>query len=113
MKYLVRNEKILGRNLLVLNKRLKEIATSGESASEKDFSDLRGAVAELSKDVSSNRAALSELWEDVSGIKEKSATKETVHEIKYLLESINPLEFTTMKDVEAAIDKRLLKHGKK
>lgn len=112
IKYLVRNEKILGRNLLVLNKKVKGLQ-SGEGI-EIDLSSVENELGEISKKVSSNADAIAELQSDVENIKDNYAKAEDVAEIKYVIDSINPLEFVSVKDVKDLMaDKTVAKHNKK
>jgi len=109
MKYLVRNEKVLGRNLLVLNKRLKQlesgkIAVGGEGASSPE---MAGELKELTAQIQRNTAAIEELRSAVSEIQAIYAKSEDVKEMKFVIDSINPLEFVTYKDVEELIDEKL------
>lgn len=118
LKYIVRNEKILGRNLIVLNRKVRELAAGGISgaggASGKEVADLQNEVARLSQELSSISASHADMQDLLNRVKEKSATAESVQEIKYLLDSINPVEFVTAKDVEEIVEKKLgKKSGKK
>ncbi|MFH1224894.1 MAG: hypothetical protein V1676_03745 [Candidatus Diapherotrites archaeon] len=118
LKYIVRNEKILGRNLIVLNRKVRELVAGGISgaagASGKEVADLQNEVARLSQEVSSISASHADMQDLLNRVKDKSATAESVQEIKYLLDSINPVEFVTAKDVEEIVEKKLgKKTGKK
>jgi len=107
MKYLVRNEKILGRNLLVLNKKIKAIESgtsigSGEGAGIglSQLEEINAKLEELTK-------LTTELKADIDDIKNTYAKDELVKEIKYVIDSINPLEFTTFKDVEKIVEEKI------
>ncbi len=103
MKYLIRNEKILGRNLLVINKKLKDVqelksqgAGADTTAFERSLSDITARLDELSE-----KMAMVE--SEVDNIKQNYAKSEQVSEIKYVINSINPLEFATLKDVQEIV----------
>ena len=108
MKYVVRNEKILGRNLIVLNKKLKRIDEKMESGTLGGMSseDLAGLNKNLKK--MNERLALIEA--QLSEIRETYAMSEQLQELKYVIDSINPLEFVTLDQVNKLIDE---KTGKK
>ncbi len=103
IKYIVRNEKILGRNLIVLNKKIKAledkivlnpVAEEGSSiASSEEMQKLQQKISLL-------EAQLDEL-----GF--QSAKKEELKELKYVIDSINPLEFATLSQVKELIDKKM------
>ena len=96
---MVRYEKILGRNLVVLNKKIKELqdAKQGESALSPA---MDSELAEISKRLAQNGDAIARLQSDADYIKQNYAKAEEVSEIKYVIDSINPMEFVTVKDVQ-------------
>lgn len=102
IKYLVRNEKILGRNLVVLNKKIRtleeKILNSAQGPQENGSSSAE--VVGLKQQI----ALLSAQLEDVMG---RLASKEELKELKYVINSINPLEFATLSQVRDLIDKRM------
>ena len=104
INYIVRNEKILGRNILVLNKKLREleqgkIAPPGEAASSKELLQLKDLAEQ-------NSAQVSELYSAVERLRESSVKEEQFKELKYVIDSINPLEFVTYKDIDRLIDEK-------
>ena len=99
IKYIVRNEKILGRNLIVLNKKIKTLDEKIALNPQGTGSEVNSAgVESLKKQV----ALLEAQVEDLQG---RLATKEEVKELKYVIDSINPLEFATLSQVKDMIDK--------
>ncbi|MDD5163861.1 MAG: hypothetical protein PHD95_06695 [Candidatus ainarchaeum sp.] len=114
MKYLVRNEKILGRNLIVLNKKisgLEDKLSSGQFSSGTGLGsgDAEAVVARLEE---MNKKIL-ELEAQFSQLRGSAASQEQLQELKYIIDSINPLEFTTLSQVRDMIDERLEKAKKK
>lgn len=110
MKYLVRNEKILGRNLLVLNKKLKQLESGGSAkggVDETQFSELRDQLAYIKEKVEGTAAKLSELQAEIETVKENYAKDASLKEMKYVIDSINPLEFVTYKEVERLVEEKL------
>jgi len=102
LKYIVRNEKILGRNVLVLNKKLRDSEAGGfhgSSLSSGDFSSIKNEIASLSNTITKQSEAISELQVAVQQIKDTFAKAEDVQEMKYVVDTIKPLEFVTRKDV--------------
>ncbi len=103
LKFISRNEKILGRNIVVMNKKINEL--------ENKISSLKSSGIDES--------VLKPLKDDISDLKteleifsSKFATKEELKEIKYIIESINPLEFVTLKQVKELISDSLKKRKK-
>ena len=112
MKYLVRNEKILGRNLLVLNKKLKSLEEGGMPGrgAEGIPANLTNELNALSDAISRNNEAVEELKLSIDEIKNNYAKAESLKELKFVVDSINPLDFITAKEVKELIDERI---GKK
>ncbi|MFH1391093.1 MAG: hypothetical protein ABIH20_02150 [Candidatus Diapherotrites archaeon] len=99
IKYLVRNEKILGRNLLVLNKKIKTLQGTRGSDSA-DLSGIEPELAEINRKLNEKAEAIARLDSEIENIKENYAKAEDVAEIKYVIDTINPLEFVSIKDVK-------------
>ena len=108
IKYLVRNEKILGRNLVVLNKKIKtleeKIIASPQSAAGS------GASGEEVQALIQKIALLEAQIEDLTT---RAALKEELKELKYVIDTINPLEFATLSQVRELIDKKMDEKAKK
>ncbi|MFH0954783.1 MAG: hypothetical protein V1777_01655 [Candidatus Micrarchaeota archaeon] len=106
MQYLVRNEKILGRNLIVLSKRLKERETEGlEKSGGQLPPQFLQEFSEVKTKVESHERTLLELQNDVAEIKDRYAKADSVSELKYVIDAINPLEFVTVKQVQELLEK--------
>jgi predicted RNase H-like nuclease (RuvC/YqgF family) len=108
IKYLVRNEKILGRNLVVLNKKIKTLEERvNNSPQHSESSSVSGEeVSALQQKISLLEAQLEEL-------RSRTALKEEFKELKYVIDSINPLEFATLSQVRELIEKKLEEDKKK
>src|SRR3989344_8612547 len=107
LKYIVRNEKILGRNILVLNKKLRDSEAGGfhgSSMSSEDLFSIKNELASLSNTMTKQSEAISELQVAVQQIKDTFAKAEDVQEMKYVVDTIKPLEFVTRKDVTQLVD---------
>ncbi len=113
MKYLVRNEKILGRNLIVLNKKFK--ALEEKIASGEIGSDRPGKAAELQElqeSLEENTQKMAEIEAQVQQVSDNMASKEELQEMHYVVESINPLEFTTIEQVKDLLEGKKVKARK-
>jgi len=102
IKYLVRNEKILGRNLVVLNKKIRSIEEKFVNSPQ--VSQSGGANAEEVEALKQKVALLEAQLEDM---RSRTASNESLKELKYVIDSINPLEFATLSQVRDLIDKRM------
>ncbi len=113
IKYLVRNEKILGRNLLVLNKKMSEGVSrpAAGTISEEQLAPITNDLKALADKIEKNSASIAGLRSDLEMMKETYAKAESLKEVKYVIDSINPLEFVTYTDVNGLIDEKL--KGKK
>jgi len=113
IKYLVRNEKILGRNLLVLNKKIKVMQESHGETQSGNAGSFQNELAQINKRLEENAEAIAELQSDVENIKQNYAKAEQVSEIKYVIDSINPLEFATIKDMKELVGAKSSAKSKK
>ncbi|MFA5930865.1 MAG: hypothetical protein WC821_00975 [archaeon] len=102
IKYLVRNEKIIGSNLVVLNKKIKTLEDKVVNAPAA----TQGAEVD-SKQVEALKQKVSLLEAQIEDMRSRSATTESLKELKYVIDSINPLEFATLSQVRELIDNRL------
>lgn len=107
MKFLVRNEKILGRNLVVLNKKIKNIEDKLALAPQAQAA--AGSVS--SEEIDSLKQKIILLEAQIEDMRSRTATTESLKELKYVIDSINPLEFATLTQVRELIDKRLKEKG--
>ncbi len=110
MKFLVRNEKILGRNVLVLNKKIQGIAERGAGASAAaggSSADLQAMGDRVSTELSQLTERIAYLESELQRVKDTYAKLEQVQEMKYVVDSINPLEFVTYQGLDKILDERL------
>jgi len=103
IKYLVHNEKILGRNILILNKKIA--ATSTNTNTGNSISDAK--VNELMDKMNNIESKIKNIESNLELFSKRFAKSEDVKEIKYIIDNINPLEYTTISQV-----KKLIKENK-
>ncbi|MFA6065549.1 MAG: hypothetical protein WCW44_06220 [archaeon] len=106
IKYLVRNEKILGRNLVVLNKKIKTLEDKVVNA---PAAVQTGGANSADVDALKQKVILLEA--QIEDMRTRAATTEQLKELKFVIDSINPLEFTTLSQVRDLIDKRIKEKG--
>ncbi len=106
MRHVTRNEKILGRNLIVLNKKIKEFSERGSGAVPEG---MDTQMKEFSLQLREVSAQIDELRAEINHLKESSVSSEKLAEIKYVVDSINPSEMATIEQVKEMIDERLKK----
>jgi len=98
IKYLVHNEKILGRNILILN---KKIAAKKGGAGTSDVSNEQiNKILEKQKDLENKLRSIESVLETFS---KRFAKKEELKEMKYIIDNINPLEYTTVDQVKKIV----------
>ncbi|MBS3063279.1 MAG: hypothetical protein J4203_05405 [Candidatus Diapherotrites archaeon] len=110
MKFLVRNEKILGRNVLVLNKKLKSLedhSGAGASVGGASTLEMQGMADRFSTELSRLNERLAYLENELQRVKDTYAKLEPVQEMKYVVDSINPLEFVTYAGLDKILEERL------
>ncbi|MCX6802895.1 MAG: hypothetical protein NT067_07380 [Candidatus Diapherotrites archaeon] len=110
MRHLTRNEKILGRNLIVLNKKIKEMAEQGETrdvpeAVLKKFEEIQKKVDQMDK-------KFEELNIAIANTNRKFVSAEELKELRYVVDSINPLNLATLDQVKEIVKNAVEKHQK-
>jgi len=108
IKYLVRNEKILGRNLVVLNKKIR---TLEEKIVSMPTSTSSGGASTPEVDLLKQKIIMLEA--QVEDLITRAALKEELKELKYIINSINPLEFATLTQVRELIDRKMEENNTK
>lgn len=108
MQYLVRNEKILGRNLIVLSKRIRDMESGGFGANGQGAGapETLEAIKELAIKIESHGQKILDIENNIADIAEHYAKNETLKEMKYVIDTINPMDFVTLKQVTELIDKK-------
>lgn len=96
-----KNEKVLGRNLIVLNQKLK--ALHEKKATGELPENITELLNEIGKQLLEQQKKVDALSEKVSSLKQEFVSKEEFKELKYVIDSINPLEFVTISQVKDII----------
>ena len=102
IKYLVHNEKVLGRNILILN---KKIASKSNGSSNSDIDNSK--ITEILDQQEKIEKKIRSLETNMELFTKRFAKAEELKEMKYIIENINPLEYTTVEQV-----KKLIKDNK-
>ena len=103
IKYLVHNEKILSRNILILNKKVAAKADSTGNSAGFNSEQMQQILTEI-KEIKSKIRNIESSLEIFS---KRYAKAEELKEMKYIIDNINPLEYTTVSQV-----KNLIKENK-
>ncbi|MDO8537975.1 MAG: hypothetical protein Q7S21_03770 [archaeon] len=104
MQYIVRNEKILGQNLVILNKKIKEVETKGVSSVGGGISSEEiGALQEKLNQLNSLTA---DLGNELDKLKSQMVSREEFLELKHLIDAINPLEFASIEQVKEMLGEK-------
>lgn len=106
IKFLVRNEKILGQNLVVLNKKISRLQQQSEQ-NQGIPSDLMDRLAEIEKKLELQEARIEQLNELVNRLSTSNLSETELKELQHLVKSINPLEFVTLEQLKDYVDSRL------
>ncbi len=108
IKVIKRNEKILARSIINLNRKVNALSSQkGEGVDESKLKELSDRIDKLQR-------AVDQLLEDVTYLKSQlktTLTSEDVSELKYIVETINPLEFVTYDQVGELVEKKLRELG--
>jgi uncharacterized protein YdcH (DUF465 family) len=99
----VHNEKILGRNILILNKKIASKTTNNNSQSS--LSDAK--VTEILEKINNIESKIKNIESSLELFSRRYAKVDDLKEMKYIIDNINPLEYTTIEQV-----KKLIKENK-
>jgi len=99
IKYLVHNEKILSRNILILNKKVAAKADSTGNSAGFNSEQMQQILTEI-KEIKSKIRNIESSLEIFS---KRYAKAEELKEMKYIIDNINPLEYTTVSQVKTLI----------
>jgi len=99
IKYLVHNEKILSRNILILNKKVAAKADSTGNSAGFNSEQMQQILTEI-KEIKSKIRNIESSLEMFS---KRYAKAEELKEMKYIIDNINPLEYTTVSQVKTLI----------
>ncbi|PIU20831.1 MAG: hypothetical protein COT15_05280 [Candidatus Diapherotrites archaeon CG08_land_8_20_14_0_20_34_12] len=106
MRHVIRNEKILGRNLVVLYKKVKsgEIGASGKG-------DMPSDLSKRLSDIETNLQNLAEktnmMVSETASMKNSMVTEDQLKELKYVIDAINPLSYVTLDQAKQMIDDKM------
>jgi chromosome segregation ATPase len=104
------NERVIVRNIVALSKKiaqLQEAKSSSSSVSDEAIQEIQDKLMHIEE-------RLMKLEEDVDYLKHQlqhTLTSDDVAELKYIVETINPLEFVTYKQIGELVEKKLKELG--
>jgi AICAR transformylase/IMP cyclohydrolase PurH len=101
IKYLVHNEKILGRNILILNKKIA--SASGTSQAGEGAGINSAEVLQILEKQKALDARIKQIEATLELFSKRYARNEELKEMKYIIDNINPLEYTTVAQVKKII----------
>jgi prefoldin subunit 5 len=100
IRMIEKNEDIIGRTIVVHNDKLHKLESAGPVS--------QGGPAGAGGESNSSLAAEVEaLKKQVAELKEQAATKAEVSELHYTLDTINPLDFVTLKQARKLVAEEL------
>ncbi|MFA5247565.1 MAG: hypothetical protein WC408_06795 [Candidatus Micrarchaeia archaeon] len=103
IRMIEKNEDIIGRTIVVHNDKIHKLETGAPVPSQQQSS---------SSSVESNSSLSAEvesLKKQVADLREQMATKSEVSELHYTLDTVNPLDFVTLKQARKLIQEELEK----
>jgi polyhydroxyalkanoate synthesis regulator phasin len=105
IKAIENNEEIIGRTIVMHNERIKEIEQRSAGAApvrSAASGDALEALQMLKRDTDALRSELERL-------RAEAVRKEEFAEVKYVVDTINPLEYVTAEQVAKIVDERVKK----
>ena len=120
IKVIENNQQVVGQTLVKQNKKIKELEQmiASSSGGKIDLSSVKEELkSELEKELSSIAAVapprVEEIGapsskEDIENLRQRvKELEQAVSEIKYVLETINPMEYVTIEDVGDIVERKL------
>ena len=107
LKAVKRTERILARNIILLNRKVNSLREHAGGASTEGLDEIKSKLDRMEDQ-------LYKLRDDVEMMKKQLQhvlTGDDLAELKYLIETINPLEFVTYRQVSELVEKKLKEHG--
>jgi len=112
IKMIEKNEEVIGRTIVMHNEKLRGIESAQASTPSDAVSQAAGA--ESARLDQSQGADIEELKRQVAALKAQAVSRKEFSELRYTLDSINPLEFITVAQARALIEEEVAKRsGKK
>ena len=110
LTHIGRNEQILNKNIISLNNKMKELektvheAGGGEGLSPE-------AMQQINQTMEALRAQLEEMQKQIEAVSAQGMTaglsEDDVRKLKYIVETIDPLKFVTIDQVEKIISEKM------
>jgi len=115
MMIIEKNEQVISKTIISHNHLLKTLEQNvgqfhagAESSEKEEEAGLVKSVESLSNDVKSMKDALGELAKEVGYLgRNVDSLKAQVNEAKYVLESVNPLEYVKINDVGDLVEDKI------
>ncbi|MBN1159646.1 MAG: hypothetical protein JXA43_00220 [Candidatus Diapherotrites archaeon] len=110
LTHIGRNEQILNKNIISLNNKMKEIekkvheAGGGDGISPEMMEQINQVMQELRAQLDDMRAQLEAI--SSQGVS-AGLSDDDIRKLKYIVETIDPLKFVTVDQVERIIDEKL------
>lgn len=101
IRMIEKNEDIIGRTIVVHNEKIHKIESGAPAPS------APGPSAPNGESSSGLAAEVDALKKQVAELREQAATKAEVSELHYTLDTINPLDFVTLKQTRKLIAEEL------
>ncbi len=110
MKIIEKNEQIIGKTLITHAKEIKELQSGGVSIASSGGGEVSGALDDFRKIAVEVQSSLDKIKADVQKNRDQiDKIKSELGEMKYILDTINPVSYVTVDQVEDLIDEKLKK----
>ena len=108
MRVIEKNEQIIGKTLVNHNKKLKILErTGGKSSSSHEIS-ISADSDKLSKQIDEINSIVKDLIKEIGLNRELvDKMKQDVNEMKYILDTVNPMEYVTVNQVSDLVDEKI------
>ncbi len=115
LNYIVRNEKVLSKNILAMNEKIKKVdektegiksSSNSGGAAKEELESIKSQIDELYIKIKGIKADIDSIRKDLDSLNQTYATKAEIKELKYLLDAINPLEYVTYRQLKDMLDSK-------
>ena len=108
MRVIEKNEQIIGKTLVNHNKKLKILERTGGHSSPSHEISISTDSNKLSKQIDEINSIVKDLIKEIGLNRELvDKMKQDVNEMKYILDTVNPMEYVTVNQVSDLVDEKI------
>ena len=110
MRVIEKNEQIIGKTLVNHNKKLKELELGKPAVSQAPVVAETSELTKMSSEIDELSSSIKSLLKEINYNRELIDTmRQDINEMKYILDTVNPMEYVTVNQINELINEKLKK----